>query len=202
MHQRWTFIIVALLLISCATPYRPIIKDGSYTDPQFGISFSLPVSWTVMDQPPDWVKQHLYRIYVKPKLVLVSKNETCCIIYTTGKLNVSAEDVNKYPEKLESEIAVSIRRSIEKDKKNMHLIDYDYEVYPIKLEPGALTAIAKIEETADFNHTRMTWTIDSYLAPSVRKVKFVNLIYLSKDINSAPLKNDYEALKASATVSP
>jgi len=168
MYQRWVFIIMALLVISCATPYRPVVTDDSYTDPQFGISFSLPAAWTVMDHHPDWVQQHLKRIYIKPKLVLVSKNEKCCIIYTTGKLNVSTEDVNKYPDKLQNEIAVSLRRSIEKHKEDLNLIDYDYDVYPIKLERGRLTAICKLEETAEFNNERMTWTIDSYLSPSVR----------------------------------
>jgi hypothetical protein len=202
MYQRWVFIIMALLVISCATPYRPVVTDDSYTDPQFGISFSLPAAWTVMDQHPDWVQQHLNRIYIKPKLVLVSKNEKCCIIYTTGKLNVSTEDVNKYPDKLQNEIAVSLRRSIEKHKEDLNLIDYDYDVYPIKLERGRLTAICKLEETAEFNNERMTWTIDSYLSPSVRKIKFINFIYLSKDINAGSLKNDFEVLKASATVAP
>ena len=120
MYQRWVLIIMALLVISCATPYRPVVTDDCYTDPQFGISFSLPAAWTVMDQHPDWVKQHLKRIYIKPKLVLVSKNETCCIIYTTGKLNVSTEDVNKYPDKIQNEIAISLRRSIEKHKKDLN----------------------------------------------------------------------------------
>jgi len=202
MYQRWVFIIMALLVISCATPYRPVVTDDSYTDPQFGISFSLPAAWTIVDHHPDWVKQHLNRIYIKPKLVLVSKNEKCCIIYTTGKLNVSTEDVNKYPDKLQNEIAVSLRRSIEKHKEDLNLIDYDYDVYPIKLERGRLTAICKLEETAEFNNERMTWTIDSYLSPSVRKIKFINFIYLSKDINAGSLKNDFEVLKASATVAP
>jgi len=202
MYQRWFFIIMALLVISCATPYRPVVTDDSYTDPQFGISFSLPAAWTIVDHHPDWVKQHLNRIYIKPKLVLVSKDETCCIIYTTGKLNVSTEDVNKYPDKLQNEIAISLRRSIEKHKEDLNLIDYDYDVYPIKPEKGRLTAICKLEETAEFDNLRMTWTIDSYLSPSVRKVKFINFIYLSKDINAGPLKNDFEILKASATVAP
>ena len=84
----------------------------------------------------------------------------------------------------------------------MNLIDSDYDVYPINLERGRLTAICRLEETAEFNDVRMTWTIDSYLSPSVRKVKFINFIYLSKDINAGSLKNDFEILKASATVAP
>jgi len=125
MHQRWILLIVALLVMSCATSYRPVIEDGRYTDPQFGISFSLPASWTVMDQQPDWVQQHLDRIYVKPKLVLTSDNETCVIIYTTGKLNVSAEDVNKFPEGFGNHITLIGRakpqESIHAGTTNLHL---------------------------------------------------------------------------------
>jgi len=125
MHQRWILLIVALLVMSCAISYRPVIEDGRYTDPQFGISFSLPASWTVMDQQPDWVQQHLDRIYVKPKLVLTSDNETCVIIYTTGKLNVSAEDVNKFPEGFGNHITLIGRakpqESIHAGTTNLHL---------------------------------------------------------------------------------
>ena len=201
MVHKFFSTITVLLLTACATPYHPVIQNNTYTDSEHGLSFSLPASWTMMEQLPEWVMP-LKRLYVNPKLVLVNEDNQCCIVYATGKLNVSAEDVNQYSDKVKNEVAASLRRSIEKHKKDHILIESSYEVYPIHLDQGRLTALFKLEETAEVKGVRMAWRTDSYLAPSVRRVKTINFIFLSRDRHQTSSKNDYEVLKASAVLIP
>ena len=59
MKKYYPIILALYALVSCATVPEPTLKNGVYTNPEFGFYASLPEGWINTDKIPQWVRRQI-----------------------------------------------------------------------------------------------------------------------------------------------
>ena len=138
MNKYYAIVLVFCVVVGCASVPEPTVKDGVYTNPEFGFTTNIPEGWINSDSIPPWVLRQMPRSEVRDLKFMFTNTVPELGIMSKGRILVSCSTIILSWEAVMRDRATFRQQQIERLKirksffeENPQVKDHVSKTYPL-----------------------------------------------------------------------